>query len=145
MKEGQIKGDKQQAELTEATNFISNKFDQQEKDRKEKEGRTKTLENCLIKMEKRVDSYSGQVEKHEQYSRHDFLSLHGILESRNDKTDDLCVAAINEHFELSITAADTNRTNQIGKPRDAVQTTRPIIIKFVRYNNRKNVLNRKKN
>ena len=70
------------------------------------------------------------------------MSLHGILESRTDKTDDLCIAAINEHFELSITAVDTKRTNRIGKQRDAGQTTRPIIIKFVRYNNRKNVYNR---
>ena len=32
----------------------------------------------------------------------------------------------------------------MGKLRDAGQTSRPIIIKFIRYNNRKNVLNRKK-
>ena len=32
----------------------------------------------------------------------------------------------------------------MGKLRDAVQTSGPIIIKFIRYNNRKNVLNRKK-
>ena len=144
MKEGQIKGNKQLAELLEATNFISNEFDEYEKDRKEKEGRIKILENCLINIQKRVDSLSGQVEKQEQYSRHNCLSLHGILESRNDKTDDLCIAALNEHFELSITAADTNCTNRIGKRRDAGQTTRPIIIKFVRYNIRKNVLNKKK-
>ena len=32
----------------------------------------------------------------------------------------------------------------MGKLRDAGQTSRPIIIKFIRYNNGKNVLNRKK-
>ena len=36
MKEGQIKREKQLAELTEAIDFISNKLDQYEKDRKEK-------------------------------------------------------------------------------------------------------------
>ena len=36
MKEGQIKREKQLAELTEAVDFISNKLDQYEKDRKEK-------------------------------------------------------------------------------------------------------------
>ena len=50
IKEGQIKDDKQLAELTEAVDFISNKFDEYEKDRKEKEGRIKTLEDCLINM-----------------------------------------------------------------------------------------------
>ena len=63
IKEGQIKGEKQLAELTEAIDFSSNKFDEYEKDRKEKEERIKTLEDCLINMSKRVDSLSGQVDK----------------------------------------------------------------------------------
>ena len=32
----------------------------------------------------------------------------------------------------------------MGKPRDIGQKSRPIIIKFVRYNDRKNIFNRKK-
>ena len=43
MKEGQIKDEKQLAELTEAIDFISNNFDEYEKDRKEKEERIKTF------------------------------------------------------------------------------------------------------
>ena len=42
MKEGQIKREKQLAELTEAIDFISNKLDQYEKDRKEKYEKIKT-------------------------------------------------------------------------------------------------------
>ena len=118
MKEGQIKGEKQQAELMEAIDFISNKFDEHEKDRKEKEERIKTLEDCLIKMSKRVDSFSGQVDKQEQYLRHNSLSLHGIPENKNEQTDDLCLATINEHLELSLAEADIERTHRIGKPRD---------------------------
>ena len=41
MKEGQIKREKQLAELTEAINFVLNMFDEYEKDRKEKEERIK--------------------------------------------------------------------------------------------------------
>ena len=37
LKEGQIKGEKHLAELTEAIDLISNKFEEYEKDRKEKE------------------------------------------------------------------------------------------------------------
>ena len=51
---------------------------------------------------------------------------------------------LNKHLELSITEADIERTHQVGKPRDAGQKSRPIIVKFVRYNDRKNVINRKK-
>ena len=65
MKEGQIKGKKQLTKLKEAVNFISNKFDEYKKNRKEKEERSKTLGDCLINMSKQVDSLSGQVVKQE--------------------------------------------------------------------------------
>ena len=58
LKEGQIKGEKHLAELTEAIDFISNKFEEYEKDRNEKEERIKTLEECLTNISKRVDSFS---------------------------------------------------------------------------------------
>ena len=95
-------------------------------------------------MAKRVDSLSGQVDKQEQYLRRHCLLLHGISDNKNEKTDDLCFATINEHLELSITEADIERTHRIGKPRDADQKSRPIIVKFVRYSDRKNVFNGKK-
>ena len=45
------------------------------------------------------------------------------------------------HFELAITGVDIERTHRIGKPRDVGQKSRPIIVKFVRYNDRENVFN----
>ena len=54
MKEGQMKGEKYSAELTEAIDFISNKFDEYETDSKEKEERIQKLEDCLINMSKLV-------------------------------------------------------------------------------------------
>ena len=129
----------------EAIDFISNKFDEYEKDGKEKEVRIKTLEGCLINMSKQVDILAGQVDKQEQYSRGNGLSLHGIPVNKNcEKTDDLCLSTTNEHLELSIAEADNERTHPIWKPRDVGRKSRPIIVKFVRYNGRKNVFNRKK-
>ena len=72
------------------------------------------------------------------------MLLHGIPENKNEKTDDLCLATTNEHLELAITEVDIECTHTIGKPRDVGQKLRPIIVKFVRYNDRKNVFNRKK-
>ena len=74
------------------------------------------MEDCLINVSKRVDSLSGQVDKQEQYSRRNCLLLHGIPRNNNEKTDDLCLAAMNDHLELSITEADIERTHRIGKP-----------------------------
>ena len=61
--EKQIEKEKQIVEVKEAIDFISNQFDEYEKDRKEKEERIKTLEDCLINMSKLVDSLSGQIDK----------------------------------------------------------------------------------
>ena len=52
LKEGLIKGEKHLAELVEVIDFILNKFEEYEKDRKEKEERIKTLEECLTNMSK---------------------------------------------------------------------------------------------
>ena len=95
-------------------------------------------------MSKGVDSLSGQVGKQEQYSRRNCLLLHGIPDNKNEKTEDLYLATINEHLELSITEADFECTHRMGKSRDAGQKSRLIIVKFVRHNDRKNVFNRKK-
>ena len=95
-------------------------------------------------MSKRVDSLSGQVDKQEQYSRRNCLLLHGIPRNNNEKTDNLCLAAMNDHLELSITEADIERTHRIGKPRDSGQKLRPIIVKFVRYNDRRTYLTEKR-
>ena len=145
LKEGLIKGEKHLAELIEAIDFILSKFEEYEKDRKEKEERIKTLEECLTNMSKWVDSLSSQVHKQEQYSRRNCLLLQGIPENKNEKTDDLCVATINEHLELAITEVDIECTHRIGKRRYVGQKSRPILVKFVRYNDRKNVFNRKRN
>ena len=142
IKKGQNIGKKQLAELTKA---IIVKFDEYEKGRKEKEEKIKGLEDCLINMSKVVDSLSGQANKQEQYSRGNCLLSHGNPENKNEKTDDLCLATINEHLELSIIEVDIELIHQIGKPRDAGEKSRATIVKFVRYNDRKNVFNRKKN
>ena len=84
-----------------------------------------------------------QVGKQEQCSGRNCLLILGIPENRNEKTDDLCIGTINEHLELPITEADVKHTHRIGKPRDAGQKSRPIIVKLVRYNYRKNIFNRK--
>ena len=123
--------------------FISNKFEEYEKGRKEKEEGIKTLEECLTNMYKRAESLSSQVDKQEQYSRRNRLLLHGIPENKNEKTDGLCLVAINELLKLTITEVDIEHTHRIGKPRDVGQKSRPIIVKFVRYHDRKKNLKEK--
>ena len=67
----------------EVIDFISNKFYEYEKDREKKEEKIKTLEDYLIKMTKRVDSLSGQVDKQEQYSRRKTFLKIGMKKQMN--------------------------------------------------------------
>ena len=63
---------------------------------------------------------------------------------RNENTDELCIKAKNEHLDLDINDRDIDRTHRIGNPRNADEKPRPIIIKLVRYNDRKRSFDSKK-
>ena len=69
-------------------------------------------------MSKRVDILSGQIDKKGQCSGHNCLLWHGIPENKNKETDDLCLATIKKHFELSVTEADIEWTHLIGNSKD---------------------------
>ena len=84
------------------------------------------------------------VESQEQYSRRNCLLLHGIQEKKDENTDVLSIETLNEHLELDLSPDTIQRTHRIGKPKPAGGKPRPIIIKFVRYNVRRKVFDKKK-
>ena len=84
------------------------------------------------------------MEKQEQYSRRNCQLLHRILEKKQENTDEVCIKAINEHLDLDINDRDIDRTHRIGNPRNTDEKSRPIIIKVVRYCDRKKIFDSKK-
>ena len=92
------------------------------------------MEN-VAKLTQKVDVLSQAVGKQEQYSRCNCLLLHGIPKKKQENTDKLCIKAISEHLDLDFNNRDINRTHR--KPRS-------IIIKLVRYNNKKKIFDSKK-
>ena len=98
----------------------------------------------VSRLAQKGDALSEAVEKQEQYSGHDCLLLHGIPEKKQENTDELCVKAINEHLDLAINDKDIGKTHRIRNSRNAGEKRRPIIIRLVRYNNRKKILDSKK-
>ena len=65
----QIKGDIQFIELTESVQHMSDKFDDFEKDRKEKEELINNLKEGLITLKGRVETLKKESNSQEQYSR----------------------------------------------------------------------------
>ena len=87
----QIKGDKQLADLTESVKLMSKKFDQFEKDRKEKEKIINSLKQEVNGLKESVKSLEKVSDDHEQYSRRNCLLIHGIEEDKDEVTDDIVV------------------------------------------------------
>ena len=75
------------------------------------------------------------VERQEQYSRRNCILIHGIKENQNEDTDELVVNKTKSEIDLEISSRDTDCTHRIyvlNKDKN-----RPIIIKFVRYMDRR--------
>ena len=84
------------------------------------------------------------MDKQELYLRRNCRLFYGIPKKKQENTDELCIKTINEHLDLDINDTDIDRTHRIGSPRNTDEKPRPIIIKFVRCNDRKKIFDSKK-
>ena len=84
-KESQIKGELHLVSMNETINFISEKFDKFEKDRREKDKIIKNLSKKTSEMAQRIDKLEHLADRQEQYSRCNCLLVHGILETNDEK------------------------------------------------------------
>lgn len=90
-----------------------------------------------------------QLDDAEQYSRRNCLLLHGLPESKDENTTTKSLNHINNHLKLNITHDQIDRTHRIGKRHteptaEGKPKHRPIIIKFVSYQQRQQVFRVKK-
>ena len=95
----QIKGERQLLDLKDAVYFISNKFDDFERDRLEKE---KIIKEVTYPRGK-VDNITAETDKQEQYSRRNCLSIHGIPENKDENTNVLAMEVIDTKMDIKIT------------------------------------------
>ena len=87
--------------------------------------------NGLKEMVKSLEKVS---DDHEYYSWRNCLLIHGIDEDRDEVTDDIVLNILQDKLELEISKKDIDRSYRIGKP--SPRKKRPIIVKFVWYNDR---------
>ena len=81
-------------------------------------------------------------DQQEQYSRRNCLLIHSGEENSNEDTDKFVLNIINNHLEIDLTKIATDRTHRIGDPKKKKKNFRPIIVKFVRYYDRKQVFSK---
>ena len=101
--ESQIKGELQLVSINKTINFISEKFNEFEKDRREKVEVSKYLSKKTSKMAQRIDKLENLVYRQEQNSRRNCLLVHEIVETNDENKDNLSLKTINEKLDVDIT------------------------------------------
>ena len=77
----QIKGEQHLMDLNKIVNFICEKFDEYERDRAEKEKIISELQKNVNDMSATIESLKRCLDRLEQYSRRNYLLIHGLPES----------------------------------------------------------------
>ena len=69
------------------------------------------------------------------------MLIHGIKEEKDENTDNVVIKFIQDDLQEEINIEDLDRTHRIGKVNNG--KSRPIIVKFARYNVLKKVFHNK--
>ena len=124
--ESQIKGEQQLIDLTKSVKYISEQFDEYEKDRKEKEETIKNLEGKVNNLTETVAKLVKQVDNQEQYSRRNCLLVHGLPEITLENTDDLVITMFKNEMDIEMFSDGIDRSHRIGKQKDDPNKVRPV-------------------
>ena len=68
-KDSQIKGESQLNSLNVAMDFVTNKFEEYERERQEKDKIIDTMKSDMVKMKEKIEKLERIVDRPEQYSR----------------------------------------------------------------------------
>lgn len=89
----------------------------------------------LASIDLKLERHDERMDELESYSRRNCLLIHGVSE---DSTRESCVPAVlnvfNDNLQVPINASQIDRTHRIGRPNTT--RARPIIVKFVSYEQR---------
>ena len=142
--EVQAESKQAQIKVTESLQSLSDKLDEIEAENKKKDDKISKLEERVKELVEENKGMSASVDEMEQYSRRNCLLLHGVKENTNEDTDDIVVKTISENLDIHLQKEDLDRTHRVGKGNRSDGKARPIIIKFARYNVRRNIYSNKK-
>ena len=83
------------------------------------------------------------IDTHQQYSQRNCLLLHGIEETKDEDTDNIALEVRNDDMGLNILKTALDHSHRIGNLKTK-KKSRPIIVTFVRYYDRRDVFVNKK-
>ena len=112
---------------------MSDKFNDFEKDRKEKEEIINNLKGKVSTLKGRVETLEKERNDQEQYSRRNCILVHRLEDNKDEITDELVASLMKDKRDVDLSVNDIDRSHQIGKASPLKE--RPIIVKFAQYNN----------
>ena len=124
--------------------FLTTKFDELEKEWKEKDQLINSLHIEVSSLKVEVKILEKKADGQEQYSRRNCLLIHGLTETKTEDTDEIVLDAINNKLNFEISQISINRSHRLGKRKGSVQKSRAIILKFTRYKDRHHAFTNKK-
>ena len=127
----QIKGKKLLVDLSESIKFMSDKFDEFEKERQVQKQVTEELRGEASSINEKRNSITEQADQQEQYSRRNCLLIHWIAERNQENTEDLALEIFKEKLDIELTQRSLDRTHQIGKNYKSSNRPRPVIVKLI--------------
>ena len=129
----QIKGDKQLIDLTSSVEFLTSKFDEIERERKEKDELINTFQIEVSSLKVEVKNLEKKSDDQEQYSRRNCLLIHGWTETKTEDTDEMVLDVVNNKLNIEMSQISIDRSHRLGKQRGPGQKPRATIVKFTHY------------
>ena len=120
------------------------KIDELETEIKNKDEKIQLLENRVELLEEEKESQGKEIDDLEQYSRRNCLLLHGVVETKDECTDDIIIKTCAEELGIDVKQEDLDRSHRLGKVKRNDNKPRPIVVKFAHYAVRNKVFSNKK-
>ena len=114
-KEMQIKGDKQLIDLTSLVEFLTFKFDELERERKEKDELMNIFQIEVSSRKVEVKNLENKADDQEQYSRRNCLLIHGLTETKTEDTDEMVLDLINNKLNIRMSQIGIDRSHRLGE------------------------------
>lgn len=136
--------------IKQSQDFLAAKFDDLVASTNKLKDENNELRKMNSKLQERVDALENQyslandeIESAKCYSRRDLLEFHGIPESSTENTNSLVIQVVNLIApELKICDSDISTSHRLPA---ASGRMKPIIVKFVRRDNRDAIYRKKRN
>ena len=125
-------------------NFLPDEFKEYEEYRAKKDKIIEDLKSDVDSLSTEIEKLEKLKDQQQQYSRRNYPLVNRIVEEKEEITDEVIINTLNETLYLDISLWDLEKPIELENVKKTRRKTCPIIVKFVRCNDRNRVFRNKK-